>query len=57
VRFININVAEFDTYKHAAIPLTGDARVTLEELQEAVAGYRTDEISGFSSRREPQLPG
>ena len=28
VRFININVAEFDSYKHAALPLTGDARVT-----------------------------
>ncbi len=40
VRFININVAEFDSYKHAAVPLTGDARVTLEELQGAIAGYR-----------------
>ena len=35
VRFLNINVAEFDAYKHAALPLTGDARVTLEELQNA----------------------
>ena len=42
VRFININVAEFDAYKHAAIPLTGDARVTLEELQHALASYRVD---------------
>ncbi len=42
VRFININVAEFDAYKHAALPLTGDARVTLEELQPALAGYRVD---------------
>ena len=32
VRFININVAEFDAYKHYALPLVGDARVTLEEL-------------------------
>src|SRR5215471_8132162 len=40
VRFININVAEFDAYKHAAIPLTGDALVTLEELGEAVRGYQ-----------------
>jgi 3D-(3,5/4)-trihydroxycyclohexane-1,2-dione acylhydrolase (decyclizing) len=39
VRFININVAEFDSYKHAAVPLTGDARATLEELQGAIAGY------------------
>jgi 3D-(3,5/4)-trihydroxycyclohexane-1,2-dione acylhydrolase (decyclizing) len=42
VRFININVAEFDAFKHFALPLTGDARVTLEELQAAVAGYRVD---------------
>src|SRR5271163_101611 len=26
VRFININVAEFDAFKHSALPLTGDAR-------------------------------
>lgn len=33
VRFVNINVAEFDAFKHAALPLTGDALVTLEELE------------------------
>ena len=43
VRFININVAEFDAYKHAAIALVGDARVTLEELLGAVAGYRVED--------------
>jgi len=43
VRFININVAEFDAYKHAALPLTGDAKVTLEELQILVAGYRVED--------------
>ena len=40
VRFININVAELDAYKHAALPLQGDAKVVLEELAEAAAGYR-----------------
>ena len=39
VRFININVAEYDAYKHNALPLTGDARVTLEELGAALSGY------------------
>src|SRR6266403_2980914 len=39
VHFININVTEFDAYKHAALPLTGDARATLEELRSAAAGY------------------
>jgi 3D-(3,5/4)-trihydroxycyclohexane-1,2-dione acylhydrolase (decyclizing) len=42
VRFLNINVAEFDAYKHAALPLTGDARATIEELQLAVAGYQVE---------------
>jgi 3D-(3,5/4)-trihydroxycyclohexane-1,2-dione acylhydrolase (decyclizing) len=42
VRFININVAEFDSFKHSAIPLTADARVTLDELTEALKGYKVD---------------
>ena len=41
VRFININVAEFDAYKHAALPLVGDARVILEELLDALNGFQT----------------
>ena len=43
VRFININVAEFDAYKHAALPLTGDARATLQELRGSLAGYRVED--------------
>ena len=43
VRFININVAEFDAYKHAALPLTGDARVTIAELQSAVGNYQVEQ--------------
>jgi 3D-(3,5/4)-trihydroxycyclohexane-1,2-dione acylhydrolase (decyclizing) len=43
VRFININVAEFDAYKHAALPLTGDALATLDELRTAVAGHAVEE--------------
>jgi 3D-(3,5/4)-trihydroxycyclohexane-1,2-dione acylhydrolase (decyclizing) len=43
VRFININVTEFDAYKHAALPLTGDARVTLQELRSALPNYRVEE--------------
>ncbi len=43
VRFINVNVAEFDAFKQAALPLVGDALVTLEELSAALEGYRTDE--------------
>lgn len=40
VRFININVAEFDAHKHSAIPLVGDARVTLEELLPLLEGWQ-----------------
>lgn len=40
VRFINLNVAEFDAGKHAALPLVADARVTLEELAAGLDGYQ-----------------
>jgi 3D-(3,5/4)-trihydroxycyclohexane-1,2-dione acylhydrolase (decyclizing) len=42
VRFINLNVASFDASKHQALPLIGDARVTLEELLALLAGYHVD---------------
>ncbi len=41
VRFLNINVAEWDSYKRNALPLTGDARVTLEELSAALGTHQT----------------
>lgn len=43
VRFININVAEFDAFKHSAIPLTADARATLEELREILKDHKIDD--------------
>jgi 3D-(3,5/4)-trihydroxycyclohexane-1,2-dione acylhydrolase (decyclizing) len=39
VRFVNINVSEFDAGKQAALPLTGDARVTIQELTGLLAGF------------------
>ncbi|MCX7853237.1 MAG: 3D-(3,5/4)-trihydroxycyclohexane-1,2-dione acylhydrolase (decyclizing) [Caldilineales bacterium] len=42
VRFININVSELDACKHAALPLVGDARVTLEALAAALADWQVD---------------
>ncbi|MGF7140206.1 3D-(3,5/4)-trihydroxycyclohexane-1,2-dione acylhydrolase (decyclizing) [Roseimarinus sediminis] len=42
VKFININVAEFDSFKHGALPLTADAKVTLKELQEMLPGFSVD---------------
>lgn len=51
VQFININVAEFDAYKHSAIALVGDARVTLAELGEMLAGYRNSDESVNQAQR------
>ncbi len=39
VRFININVTEFDAGKHHGLAVVGDARETLAELGELLAGY------------------
>jgi 3D-(3,5/4)-trihydroxycyclohexane-1,2-dione acylhydrolase (decyclizing) len=48
VRFININVCEFDAGKQAALPLVGDAQVTLRELTKAVEGLQAN--ASYSSR-------
>lgn len=41
VKFININIAEFDSFKHGALPLTSDAKVCLEELIGHLDKYQT----------------
>src|SRR5260370_12473792 len=43
VRFVNINVAEIDAFKHAALPLVADTRAALEELASALSSYHVDE--------------
>lgn len=41
VRFVNINVAPIDAYKHASsLPIVADARKTLIELGQALQGHR-----------------
>jgi 3D-(3,5/4)-trihydroxycyclohexane-1,2-dione acylhydrolase (decyclizing) len=60
VRFVNINVAAIDAHKHAALPLIADARTTLEELSEALEGYRVGEdyaarISGLKQDWETEV--
>ena len=40
VKFININVKEFDAFKKGALPLVGDAKVTLEELHQQLGDYQ-----------------
>jgi 3D-(3,5/4)-trihydroxycyclohexane-1,2-dione acylhydrolase (decyclizing) len=44
VRFINVNVASIDAYKHAALPVAADARAALERLGAALEGYRVDSL-------------
>jgi len=48
IRFININVAEFDASKHLALPLIGDAKSTLEELLTLLDGYHVE--SGYRTQ-------
>jgi len=43
VRFINLNVGEFDANKQAALPMVGDARVTVEELALALTGFHVSD--------------
>jgi 3D-(3,5/4)-trihydroxycyclohexane-1,2-dione acylhydrolase (decyclizing) len=43
VRVVALNVARFDAVKHGAHPLVGDARVTLAELDAALAGWQAEE--------------
>src|SRR5581483_6391723 len=43
VRFVNVNVADFDAAKHAGVRVTGDARVALEQLTHALRGFAVDD--------------
>lgn len=51
VQFININVAEIDAYKESALPIVGDARESLSELTELLAGWNTGEVFRSEVRR------
>jgi 3D-(3,5/4)-trihydroxycyclohexane-1,2-dione acylhydrolase (decyclizing) len=51
VRFVNMNVADFDAHKHAGLALVGDARATLEALESALGGYEVEAEYREQSRR------
>lgn len=60
VRFININVAEFDAYKVSAIPLVADARAALQQLAAELSDYRVSSdydarISGLKNEWETEV--
>jgi 3D-(3,5/4)-trihydroxycyclohexane-1,2-dione acylhydrolase (decyclizing) len=52
VRFVNLNVSEFDAAKHSGLALTCDARVGIESLVEALAGHRAPDEWTERARRE-----
>ena len=49
VRFVNVNVAEFDAHKHAGLALVGDARATIAAL--AAAPYRVPDAYRAGAQR------
>ncbi|MQA96784.1 MAG: 3D-(3,5/4)-trihydroxycyclohexane-1,2-dione acylhydrolase (decyclizing) [Streptosporangiales bacterium] len=52
VRFVNLNVAAFDAFKHAATPLVADARAGLGALGAALEGWSAEEEwRGEATRR------
>jgi 3D-(3,5/4)-trihydroxycyclohexane-1,2-dione acylhydrolase (decyclizing) len=51
VRFVNVNVADFDAAKHAGLALVGDARATLERLAELSSGWSVAEEYRAEARR------
>ena len=40
VKFININITDFDSHKQGALPLIADAKVCLEEITDLLDGYK-----------------
>lgn len=51
VQFININVSEFDSFKQAALPIVGDAKEALNELDKLLNAYRVSERYASTIRR------
>jgi len=43
VRFLNVNVADFDAHKYAGLAIVGDARATLERLSELLEGWAVED--------------
>ena len=49
-KFIGVNAARFDAWKHKALPVVADARETLTELSAALGNWVAD--TGWTSRAE-----
>ncbi|WP_426518887.1 3D-(3,5/4)-trihydroxycyclohexane-1,2-dione acylhydrolase (decyclizing) [Diaminobutyricibacter sp. McL0618] len=59
VRFVNINVAPFDAYKHGSqLPIIADARETLVELERELAGFSVStELAARVAREKAEWDG
>ncbi|WP_371615942.1 3D-(3,5/4)-trihydroxycyclohexane-1,2-dione acylhydrolase (decyclizing) [Streptomyces sp. NBC_00454] len=53
VRFLGLNLDPYDAHKYAARPLVCDARVGLEDLRDALSGYRVDpgHVSAYKEKK------
>jgi len=43
VKFINVNIAEFDAFKHSALPMVADARSAITALDRALRGWKVND--------------
>jgi 3D-(3,5/4)-trihydroxycyclohexane-1,2-dione acylhydrolase (decyclizing) len=53
-RFININIADVDANKHSGEVLVGDARATLQAVNDALAGYEVERAYREQNASESQ---
>src|SRR3954467_1231105 len=56
-RFINLNVASVDAFKHAGLPLVADARAGLEAVHAALDGHTADPDHTERASRPPAERG
>ena len=54
-KILHVNAQLFDAVKHEGLPLVADAKVALEELEEALAGWTPDAEWKRKSTREREL--
>jgi 3D-(3,5/4)-trihydroxycyclohexane-1,2-dione acylhydrolase (decyclizing) len=52
LRIVALNTARFDAYKHRALPVVGDAQVSLAELSVALGDWRGPEAWAQRGRKE-----
>jgi len=55
VKFININITEFDSFKHGALPLVGDAKAILETIDKELSDFEVpkeyrQKVEGLNKR-------